>query len=325
MGRAVIANALGPLENYRLVEHDPGAPGPGQVRIALKAAGLSFVDGLTARGEYQAKPPVPFIPGMEGAGVVEALGEGVNHVAIGDRVFCNGWGGFFADAIILPATSVKPLPETMNFAEGAVFPMAFYTAIHALQDRGKLQPDETLLVLGAAGATGYAALQLGKAMGARVIASCSTEDKRALCLAGGADAVVDARSENWRDDVKAANGGKGVDMVFDPVGGTATEPAFRALSWKGRHLVIGFPAGIASLRTNLPLLKGSSLVGVDIRQFSMYEPEKAAANVDQVCALAGEGKIKPVVGQVFTLEEWQAAIETAERGRVAGRVVIEMP
>ena len=205
-----------------------------------------------------------------------------------------------------------------------MFPVSYATAWHALVDRGRLHAGETLLVLGAGGATGYAAVQIGKYLGARVIGSASSESKRALAAAGGADAVIDARGGDWRDQVKAANGGQGVDVVFDPVGGEATDPAFRSLAWNGRHLVIGFPAGIASLRTNLPLLKGASLIGVDIRQFGIFEPEKSAANRDTVFGLAAEGKLRPAIARSYALADIQAAMADAAAGKSAGRIVLTM-
>lgn len=322
--RAVRADELGPPENYALVDHDPGPPLPTQVSISIRAAGISFVDVLTAGGGYQVKPPVPFIPGSECAGVVTAVGAEVSGLAIGDRVVASGWGGMFADATNLPARTVRKMPEALSFAEAAVFPVSYATAWHALVDRGSLKAGETLLVLGAGGATGYAAVQIGRHLGARVIGSASSEEKRALATTGGADAVIDARGDDWREQVKAANGGKGVDVVFDPVGGEATDPAFRSLAWNGRHLVIGFPGGIAALKTNLPLLKGASLIGVDIRQFGIFEPEKSESNRDRVFALAGEGTLRPAVARAYPLEEFRAAMTDAAAGRSAGRIVLVM-
>ncbi|HMP44384.1 MAG TPA: NADPH:quinone oxidoreductase family protein [Sphingopyxis sp.] len=322
--RAVRADELGPPANYALVDHDPGPPSPTQVRISIRAAGISFVDVLTAGGGYQVKPPVPFIPGSECAGVIEAVGSEVSDLAVGDKVVASGWGGMFAEAVNLPARVVRRMPEALSFEEAAVFPVSYATAWHALVDRGQLTAGETLLVLGAGGATGYAAVQIGRHLGARVIGSASSEEKRALALAGGADAAIDARGGDWRDQVKAANGGKGVDVVFDPVGGEATDPAFRSLAWNGRHLVIGFPGGIAALKTNLPLLKGASLVGVDIRQFGIFEPEKSEANRDAVFALAAEGKLRPAVARTYPLEEFRAAMADAAAGKSAGRVVLVM-
>ncbi|MDO9363457.1 MAG: NADPH:quinone oxidoreductase family protein [Sphingopyxis sp.] len=322
--RAVRSDELGPPENYALVDHDPGPPSPTQVSISIRAAGISFVDVLTANGGYQVKPPVPFIPGSECAGVVTAVGADVTGLAVGDKVVGSGWGGMFAEAVNLPARTVRKMPEALSFAEAAVFPVSYATAWHALADRGSLKAGETLLVLGAGGATGYAAVQVGKHLGAHVIGSASSEAKRALAVAGGADAVIDARGADWRDQVKAANGGKGVDVVFDPVGGDATDPAFRSLAWNGRHLVIGFPGGIAALRTNLPLLKGASLIGVDIRQFGIFEPEKSEANRDTLFALAAKGVLRPAIAQTYKLEDFRAAMEDAAAGTSAGRIVLTM-
>lgn len=325
MTRAVMTDTLGPPENYTLVAHDPGPPQPGEVRIAIKAAGVSFVDVLTARGGYQVKPPVPFIPGSECAGIITAVGEGVSPSRIGERVLASRWGGVFAEAANLPAASVHTLPDALSFAEGAVFNVAFATAWHGLVQRAALQPGETLLVLGAGGATGHAAVQVGKHLGARVIASASTDAKRALALASGAYAAVTSGADDWRDQVKAANHGKPVDVVFDPVSGDATEAAFRSLAWKGRHLVIGFAGGpIARLPANLALVKGAALIGVDMRQFGLFEAPLAAANMAQLLALAGQGVLRPAIGASYPLADFAAAMTDAASGRTAGRTVLTM-
>lgn len=324
MPRAVIADELGPPDNYCLRDHDPGAPKAGEVRIAIKAAGISYVDVLTAAGQYQVKPPLPFIPGSECAGVIEALGEGVTGFALGDVVVASSWGGLFADAANVSARSVRLAPKGLSLAEAAVFPVSYYTARYALVERAHLQAGETLLVLGAGGATGYAAVQLGNHLGARVIASASTPEKRALALGGGADIAIDARAADWRDQIKAATQGKGVDVVFDPVGGDATEPAFRALGWNGRHLVVGFTGGMASFRTNLPLLKGASLIGVDLRQFGINEPEKARDNMEAVFALASQGVLCPAIARSYPLDDYLAAMQAAASGKDAGRIVLTM-
>lgn len=324
MPRAVVADTFGPPEAYELRDLPARALKAGEVRVAIKAAGISYVDVLTAEGRYQVKPPLPFIPGSEAAGVVSETGEGVTGLSIGQRVSVSGWGGLFAEEAVLPARMVRAMPDGLDFAEAAVFPVSYATAWHALVDRGQLRAGETLLVLGAGGATGYAAVQVGKHLGARVIASASTESKRALALAGGADVAVDARAEDWRDQVKAANGGRPVDVVFDPVGGDATDPAFRCLGWGGRHLVIGFPGGIAALRTNLPLLKGASLVGVDIRQFGELESERAEANRAETYRLAAAGILRPAIARTFPLEQYREAMAAAASGALAGRVVLEI-
>jgi NADPH:quinone reductase len=324
MKRAVIGKAFGPPESYGLETYDPGPPAPDQVRIAVRAAGISFVDVLTAAGQYQVKPPLPFIPGSECSGIVEAVGRDVSDFAPGDKVFGSAWGGIFADAVIMASRSVRAMPDALSFEEAAVLPSSYFTAYHALVDRAQLKAGETLLVLGAGGATGYAAVQIGRYLGARVIASASSPEKRSLAVAGGADCALEARADDWREQVKAANNGKGVDVVFDPVGGEATDPAFRSLGWKGRHLIIGFPGGIAALRTNLPLLKGASLVGVDIRQFGIFEAEKSLANSRTVVTLAAAGVLKPPIAQTYPLADFAAAMNHAAQGQSAGRIVLSM-
>lgn len=324
MPRAVIGREFGPPDTYQLEEFEPAPVGPGQVRIAVKAIGISYVDVLTAMGKYQVTPPLPFIPGSECAGVVETVGEGVTHIAPGDRVMGSSFGGIFADHNTFRAGSFNKLPDALTLEQGAVFPPSYLTAVHALVDRGRLQAGETLLVLGAGGATGIAATQVGKALGARVIASASSEDKRAACLAAGADVAINTRSEAWRDELKAANGGKPVDVVFDPVGGDMTDPAFRSLAYDGRYLVIGFTGGIASLKTNLPLVKTASLIGVQLRVFGMEEPEKMARTKDRMMALADTGVLQPVIGKTYPLEDYAAAMQDAFDGKTAGRIVLKV-
>ena len=325
MPRAVIGEAFGPPESYRLVEHDPGLPGPGEVRVAIKAAGVSFVDVLTAKGEYQFKPALPFIPGSEYAGLVESLGEGVTGLAPGDRVFGSGLGGILAEAAVFKAAGVTRVPDGMSLEEAAVFPVNYLTAYHALADRARAQSGETLLVLGAAGGTGYAAVQVGKQLGLRVVASASSAAKRDLARTGGAVAVVESGAADWRQQVSQANDGKPFDIVFDPVGGAATELAFRTLGYDGRHLVIGFPAGIPALRTNLALLKCASLVGVQIRGLALDRPAEAEANRQRVMALAERGVFHPAIARRYPIEQYAAAMDEAFAGKVAGRIVLTMP
>lgn len=324
MPRAVIADQLGPIENYRLEDIDPGQPGAGEVRVAIKAAGVSYVDVFTAMGEYQVKPPVPFIPGSEFSGVVEAVGEGVSHLAVGDRVYGSSFGKLFAEAAVLGARNLSKIPEGVTFETAAIFPVSYQTAYHSLVDRARIQPGEALLVLGAAGATGYAAVQIGKHLGARVIASASSEAKRALAEAAGADAVVVTGADDWREQVKAANGGKPIDVVFDPVGGSATEAAFRSLGYDGRHLLIGFPGGPSAIRTNLVLIKSASLIGVQLRHFAMERPEQAFANTRTLTKLVADGVISPAVAKAYPIEDYAEAMADAFSGKSAGRVVLTM-
>jgi NADPH:quinone reductase len=324
MPRAVIGDAFGPPETYRLVEHDPGVPGPGEVRVAIKAAGVSYVDVLTAMGDYQFKPPLPFVPGSEFAGLVEALGEGVTTLKLGDRVFGSGLGGMFAESGLFKVGNVNRVPDAMSLAEAAVFPVNYLTAYHALAQRGRAHPGESLLVLGAAGGTGFAAVQVGKHLGLKVIASASSDTKRAVALTGGADAVVETGADDWRKQVAEANEGKAIDIVFDPVGGPATELAFRTLGYDGRHLVIGFPAGIPALRTNLALLKCASLIGVQMRGQALERPEAAQANRQLVMNLAERGIFHPAIARQYPIEQFAVAMEEAFAGEVAGRIVMTM-
>ena len=324
MTQAVIGREFGPPESYVLEDFDPGAPGEGEVRVAIKAAGVSYVDVLTAMGKYQFHPPLPFIPGSEASGVVEELGPGVSHLAVGDRVFCGGMGGLFATANNFRAANMAKVPDAMSFEQAAVFSVNYQTAYYALADRGRARAGETLLVLGAAGGTGFAAIQIGKYLGLRVIASASSPEKQAAALAGGADAVVTSGAEDWRDQVMAANDGKPIDLVFDPVGGDVLETAFRCLGYDGRHLVIGFTAGIATLRTNLALLKSASLVGVQMRDHALKRPQEAEAMRRTVMELAGEGRFSPAIAERHPLAGYAAAMHSAFSGKAAGRVVLTM-
>jgi NADPH2:quinone reductase len=321
--KAVIAHAFGPPDHYRFEELETPPPPEDHVRVAVRAAGVSFVDVLMAAGRYQVKPPLPYIPGTEFSGVIEAIGPGVSGFSIGERVFAGGFGGGFAEAATVPAKSVRAIPDSMSFEDAAVFRVSYSTGYYALVQRGNLQPGETLLVLGAGGAVGQAAIQLGKALGASVIASASSPSKRALALASGADHAIETGAADWRDQIKRLTDGRGVDVVIDPVGGAATELAFRSLAWKGRLLVIGFTAGeIPKIAANLALLKGASLVGVDIRQFGLYEPETAADNIQRVLDLYAQGKLRPVIAERRPLEDFVAAMKLAEAGATAGRIVL---
>jgi len=326
MPRVIIADQFGPPEVYRIEDRELAPPGKGEVQVAVKAIGISYVDVLTAEGKYQVTPPLPFIPGSECAGEVTAVGEGVTRFAVGDKVMGSSFGGIFAEAGNFRASSFNKVPDALTLEQAAVFPPSYLTAAHALTDRGRLQPGETLLVLGAAGATGVAAIQIGKALGANVIASASTADKRALCLEAGADAVVGTRDADWRDQVRTAlvavGGGKGIDVVFDPVGGDMTDPAFRSLGYDGRYLVIGFTGGISTLKTNLPLVKTASMIGVQIRVFGMEQPEKMAQTQAKVTEMAAQGLLKPVIGKSYAFDDYINAMNDAFAGKTAGRIVM---
>jgi NADPH2:quinone reductase len=323
--RAVIADEIGPPECYHLRELPDPVPREGQVRVRIHAASIGYFDALLARGGYQIKPPVPFVPGSEFAGVVDATGPGVEGLSAGDRVFGGGFGGIFAELLCIDASALLRVPAGVSLDAAASVLVNYQTALFALRERGALKPGETLLVLGAAGGTGIAAVQVGHELGARVIAGASTEEKREFARRAGADEVLDYSLPGWRDALKALTSGRGVDVVFDPVGGELFEPAFRSLAWNGRHLVIGFVGGaIPRLPANLALLKGASLVGVDLRQYGVREPAGLATITRDVCALLAAGRIAPPVGPVFPLEDFRAALEAGFSGKSLGKVVLRI-
>lgn len=316
---------FGPPQSFALEDYHPGSPGPGEVLISVHAAGVSFVDVLLATGEYQVRPPLPFIPGSEFSGTIKAAGCNVDPLRVGERVFATAPGAAFANLAVVPAERVWTIPDSMTLLEAAIFKVSYSTAYYALVQRAALQSGESLLVLGAGGAIGYASVEIGKALGAHVIASASTDRKRALAKLAGADALIDSHSRHWRDDIKIANYGKAIDVVIDPVGGMATEPAFRSLAWGGRHLVVGFAEGtISKLPVNLALLKGASLVGVDIRQFGMNEPEAAAAHVGALFDLYHAGKIHPPVGATYPLARFADAMSAVRNNSTVGRSILVM-
>ena len=298
-------------------------PGPGQVLLAIKAASLNFPDILIVQNKYQFKPPLPFIPGSEYAGVVQALGDGVTNLRVGQSVACLSGTGGFATHVLAPAAMCFPLPEGFGHVDAAAFIMTYATSHHALLDRGQLKAGETVLVLGAAGGVGTAAIQIAKVAGARVIAAASSEEKCALCKSLGADATINYSAGNLRDAIKAATDGRGPDLVYDPVGGEFAEPVFRSIAWRGRYLVIGFAAGpIPSLPLNLALLKGASIVGVFWGDFSKREPK---ANADMMAELAQwylQGKIKPVIDRTMPMAELKAAYARMGSRGVMGKLVM---
>lgn len=324
MPLAVVCKEYGPPENCVLEEFDPGPPGAGEVRMAIRAAGISFVDVLQVTGNYQWKKPLPYIPGTEASGVIEAVGEGVDHLRVGDNAFFTFGQGVFCEVNNFPANRVSRLGPGASLESAAVMIANYQTALYALEERGRARAGETLLVLGAAGGTGYAAVQVGKLLGLRVIASASTDAKRQAALDGGADAVVETGAADWRDQVKAANGGRPVDLVFDPVGGDLTELALRNLDYDGRLLVIGFPAGIASVPTNLPLLKSASVVGVHLGDAMNRRPDVAARIRARIVDLAGQGAFTPAIAARYPLRDYAAAMKAAFSGKAAGRILLTM-
>jgi NADPH2:quinone reductase len=298
-------------------------PGPGQVRVAIKAASLNFPDLLIVQNKYQIKPPLPFVPGSEYAGVVEAVGEGVTNLQVGQHVACLSGTGGFGTRTLAPAALCLPLPAGFPFVDAAAFIMTYATSHHALLDRGQLKAGETVLVLGAAGGVGTAAIQIAKAAGARVIAAASSDEKCALCQTLGADATINYSRENLRDALKALTGGKGPDVIYDPVGGELAEPAFRSIAWRGRYLVVGFAAGpIPALPLNLPLLKGAALVGVFWGDFAKREPKANAAMMMELAQWYGQGRIKPVIDSTLPMADLRAAYARMGARNVKGKLVL---
>jgi NADPH2:quinone reductase len=322
--RALQAERLDSIDDYRTLELPIPEPGPGEARIRVKACGVGYVDALVSLGRYQVKPPLPHIPGGEAGGVVDAIGEGVQGLAVGDRVMAQVRGGF-ADYAIAPAAGAVRIPEAMSFEQAAGFRINYLTALHGLRDRAAIQPGERLLVTGAAGGVGLAALQVARVLGAEVIVACSTEEKRAFALSQGAAAAIDTAPNGWRERLKAVTGGKGIDVVFDPTCGPLFELAFRSLAWRGRHLVIGFAGGpIPALPANLPLMKGAALVGVDVRQFPLFEPERAAAYLAELLSWVADRRLVPPVGRRFAFDEARQALTFALSGAGIGKTVLTL-
>jgi NADPH:quinone reductase len=315
-------NPIG-VEALRWTELPTPEPGPGQVRIAVHAASLNFPDLLTVQAKYQVKPPLPFVPGSEFAGVVEAVGDGVKHLKPGQPVASLGVTGGFATHACVDARQAWPLPPGFDLGDAAAFAFTYGTSHHALIDRGQLKDGETVLVLGAAGGVGTAAVQIAKAVGARVIAGASSDEKCTLCRDIGADATINYSTHNLRDELKALTGGKGPDVVYEPVGGSLAEPAFRSIAWRGRYLVIGFAeGGIPALPWNLPLLKGASIVGVFWGDFVKREPLASATALTQLAQWYAQGHVRPVIDQRLAMGELKAAYARMGSRQVRGKLLL---
>ncbi|WXL25515.1 NADPH:quinone oxidoreductase family protein [Ectopseudomonas mendocina] len=324
--KAVLCKAFGPAETLVVEETASPVAKGNEVLIDVHAAGVNFPDTLIIEGKYQFKPPFPFSPGGEAAGVVSAVGDKVSHLKVGDRVMAlTGWGSF-AEQVAVPAYNVLPMPGSMDFSTAAAFSMTYGTSMHALKQRANLQAGETLLVLGASGGVGLAAVEIGKALGAKVIAAASSAEKLAVAKAAGADELINYKDSSLKDEIKRLTGGKGVDVIYDPVGGDLFEEAFRSIAWNGRFLVVGFAAGggIPALPANLPLLKGASLVGVFWGAFAQRQPQDNAANFQQLFAWHAQGKLKPLVSQTFPLAEAAKAIDTLGQRKAVGKLVISV-
>jgi NADPH:quinone reductase len=321
--KAVLCKQFGPPEALVFQEVPSPVAGQGEVVVSVRAASLNFPDVLIIQNKYQFKPPLPFSPGSELAGVVKEVGAGVERWKPGDRVMAFTTYGAFAEEVKTEASRLWPLPSSMSFTEGAAFLLTYGTSDHALRDRGALKAGETLLVLGASGGVGLAAVEIGKALGARVIACASSDDKLAVCRSHGADATINYATEDFRERVKALTDAKGPDVIYDPVGGAYTEPAFRSIAWRGRHLVVGFAAGeIPKLPLNLALLKGAAVLGVFWGDFARREPKQFAASVAQLNQWFAEGKLKPHVSQTMPLEKAAEALKLMAARQVKGKLVL---
>lgn len=324
--KALLCKHLGPARDLVLEDVPSPTPKPNEVLLNVQAAGVNFPDTLIIEGKYQFQPPLPFSPGGEAAGTVAAVGDKVSGFKVGDRVMAlTGWGAF-AEQVAVPAANVMAVPAGMDFITAAAFGMTYGTSMHALRQRGRLQTGETLLVLGASGGVGLAAVEIGKAIGARVIAAASSAQKLAVARAAGADDLIDYSQDNLREAIKRLTDGKGVDVIYDPVGGELFEHAVRGLAWNGRLLVVGFASGtIPQLAANLVLLKGAAVLGVFWGAFAQRQPDDNAANFKQLFAWHAQGKLKPLVSQTYALADAGAAIETLGQRQAVGKLVVVPP
>ena len=323
--RALVCREYGPVETLVVENVDDPVAGPGAVLVNVAAAGLNYPDMLMVAGRYQVRLPTPFIPGIELAGTIAAVGDGVDESRIGQRVMAATLSGAFAEKTVIPADRALPIPADLDFEQAAGFVITYGTTIHALRQSTKLQAGETLLVLGAAGGVGIAAVELGKAMGATVIAAASTDEKLAFATKAGADHVINYTRHSLRDELKPLTSDKGVDVVYDPVGGELGMDALKSLAWQGRHLVIGFASGdIPAFPANLALLKAASITGVYWGQWSEMNPRDNAANFAELAEWVAVGKLRAHVSSVHGITEFEAAFENIAKRRVLGKVVLSM-
>lgn len=321
--KAIVCEKFGHPSALVYKDVESRQPKEKEVLVEIKACGVNFPDTLIVQGLYQFKPELPFTPGSDIAGVVKSVGEGITHLKAGDEVFGFASHGGFAEEVIVDGKAVFPKPPNMDFPIAASFMMAYGTSFHALKDRGRLKEGESLLVLGASGGVGLAAVELGKLMGAKVIAAASTDEKLELCKEYGADDTINYTTEDLKAKIKVLTGGKGVDVVYDPVGGKYSEPALRGMAWEGRFLVVGFAAGdIPKIPLNLPLLKGCQIVGVFWGSFAMKFPSKNIQNTMQLMQWYAEGKLKPHIHKVYPLQDATMALEEMMNRKVRGKIVI---
>lgn len=323
--KAILCKEFGTADKLVLEEIADPTAGKDEVVVDIKAAGINFPDTLIIAGLYQFKPPFPFTPGGEAAGVVSALGEGVTDFQVGDRVIASMLVGGFAEKVAVPAMMLTKIPDEMEYNTAAGFTVTYATSYHALKDRGQLKAGETLLVLGAAGGVGLAAVELGKAMGARVIAAASSAEKLGVCKTAGADELINYSDENLKDRVKELTGGKGADVIYDPVGGELSEQALRAIAINGRFLVVGFAAGdIPKIPLNLTLLKQCQIVGVFWGAWARADRQAHDDNFSELLDMFKDGKVKPLVSQTFPLVDYKDAYACLTERRAKGKVVLTM-
>lgn len=321
--KAVVCQAWGLPDTLTVEELPDPQAAAGQVVIEVKAAGVNFPDVLIVQGKYQFKPELPFIPGSEVAGVIRSVADDVTTFKPGDKVIAFTSTGGFGQQLVAPVHALMPLPPGMDFDTAAAITLTYGTSYHAVADRAALKAGETMLILGAAGGVGVAAIEIGKALGARIIACASSDEKLEVCRQHGADVLINYSTQDLREAIKTATGGKGPDVIYDPVGGEYSEPAFRSIAWRGRYLVVGFANGeIPKLPLNLTLLKGASLIGVFWGEFAKREPKANLAGMRQVLQWLQEGKIRPHISGRYTLEETAQALNDMAARKVTGKVVI---
>lgn len=323
--RALVCNEYGPPDTLRIEEWEDPVAGPAQIVVEVAAAGINFPDLLSIAGKYQVKTPPPFVPGNEAAGIVLSVGAGVKRFAPGDRVIVATRGGAFAERCLAYEKMSMPLPRELDTVQGAGFSVTYGTSYHALVQRASVQAGETLLVLGAAGGVGIAAVQIGKALGARVIAAASTNAKLEFARRAGADELVNYSTTSLRDAVGDLTDGKGVDVVFDPVGGALAEQAYRALAWHGRYLVVGFASGdIPAFAANIALLKEASVVGVWWGTWAEKNPRLQASNMQELVQLLAAGKLAPQTSECYDMDDFKAAFAAISERRALGKVVLQI-
>ena len=323
--RALVCKEYGPPESLVIEEHDDPVPGSGEILVDVAAAGINFPDVLSIAGTYQVKTPTPFIPGNEAAGVVSALGPDAGRFKVGDKVIITTRGATFAEKCVADELTSMPLPDGLDFEQGAGFAVTYGTSYHALKQSADLQPGETVLVLGAAGGVGITAVEIAKAMGARVIAAASSKEKLDFAVSAGADETINYSEVPLKETVKGLTGGKGADVVYDPVGGELAEQAFRATAWHGRYLVIGFACGdIPSFPANIALLKEASITGVWWGTWAAKNPKLQIQNLQAMAQLIAEGKLTPRVTESYALEDYVDAFKAITERRARGKVILRM-